>query len=113
MPRVVRGPSIAAALNVPVAALFRDDLVFEVVVSPETLEEIRLDGRAGARNAAERLAKRLEPSLYEFVTKPTRDLSAGAAAKPRKTRVERLQGVAQANAKRKAALERRRLEALS
>jgi DNA-binding XRE family transcriptional regulator len=112
-PRLERGAAIAQALNVPVASLFRDDLVVEVVVSRETVEEIRRDGREGARSVAQRLASRLEPSIYELATRKPVDVRAGARPKPRRTRVEKLAGVEQATAMRKAALDRRRESAVA
>jgi transcriptional regulator with XRE-family HTH domain len=112
-PRLLRGQAIAEALNVPIAALFRDDLVLEVVLSPATVEEVRRDGREGARSAAQRLAAQLEPSIFELATRKPVDVRAGARPKPRRTRVEKLAGVEEANAMRKAALERRRQPAVA
>jgi len=107
-PRLIRGLAIASALNVPVAALFRDGVVADVVVSADTVQRIRAEGRAACEEVARRLASQLEPAIYEMATRKPRDISAGSRARPRRTRVEKLAGVEQANAMRRAALERRR-----
>jgi hypothetical protein len=62
---------IAQALNVPVAALFADDFVLaEVRVSDETMEQVRRDGREASKQAAERLASRLESLIWQEATRP-------------------------------------------
>jgi hypothetical protein len=101
---------IAQALNVPVAALFADDFVLaEVRVSDETMEQVRRDGREASKQAAERLASRLESLIWQEATRPPVDISAGARPRPRRSRVQKLAGIAEANRMR-AARERRRIE---
>lgn len=102
-----RAPAIAAALNVPVASLFSDAVVFEVVLEPQTVEDVRHGGREAATVVAERLARRLESAIYAEATRKQVDISAGARAKPRRTRAQVLRGVNEANRMRKAALDRR------
>ena len=105
-PRLERGAAIAQALNVPVAALFADEVVLaEVRLSNETLETVRREGREGCRQAAERLASRLEPLIWQEATRPPVDVSAGARPKRRRSRAEVLAGIAEAN-KMRAARER-------
>ena len=59
-PFLQRGATIAQALNVPVAALFTDEVVLaEVRLSDETLQEIKRQGREASGEAAERLSSRL------------------------------------------------------
>jgi transcriptional regulator with XRE-family HTH domain len=98
-PDLTRAGAIAAALNVPVAALFTDELVVaEIVVSQDTVRRIRSEGRGACQDVAERLASRLEPVLWAAVTKPPADIRPGARPKPRRTRAETL---AQLNARPK------------
>jgi transcriptional regulator with XRE-family HTH domain len=90
-PKLWRCGAIARALNVPVAALFTDELVVaEIVVSAETVARIRKEGRSAAAETAQRLAQQLEPAIYDAATRKPVDTRAGARAKPRKTRAERL-----------------------
>jgi transcriptional regulator with XRE-family HTH domain len=106
-PDLTRAGAIARALNVPVAALFTDELVVaEIVVSAETVARIRKEGRPAAAETAQRLAKQLEAAIYDAATRKPIDTRAGARAKPRKTRAERL---AELNA-RTAAKKRRTIE---
>jgi transcriptional regulator with XRE-family HTH domain len=110
-PRLERGDEIAQALNVPVAALFADEVVLaEVRVSEETIEKVRREGRDASKQAAERLALRLEPLIWLEATRKPVDVSAGARPRPRRSRAEVLAGIEQANAMRRAARERRRIE---
>jgi|SRR5579872_37639 len=90
-PDLTRAGAIASALGVPVAALFTDELVVaEVVVSAETVERIRQEGREAAAEVATRLAAQLEPAIYAAATRPARDTRPGARAKPRQSRAERI-----------------------
>jgi DNA-binding XRE family transcriptional regulator len=82
--------SIARSLGIPVDALFTDELVFTVVVGPETIQRCRTEGRSAATDAAKRLAARLEPEIYAAATRPAPDLRPGARSRPRQTRAERL-----------------------
>jgi hypothetical protein len=94
-----------------VAALFADEVVLaEVRVSDATIEQVRREGRPACREAAERLASRLEPLIWQETTRPPVDISAGARPRPRRSRVQRLAGIEQANAMRRAARERHRVE---
>ena len=98
-PKLWRAGDIAKALNVPVAALFTDELVIaDVVVSQQTISAIRTGGREECERVAERLVAQLEPLLWAAVTaKPPRPR--------RRKRVEKLAGIraAQAAAKARAA----------
>ena len=48
------------------AALFADEFVLaEVRVSDATIEQVRREGRPACREAAERLASRLEPLIWQ------------------------------------------------
>jgi transcriptional regulator with XRE-family HTH domain len=107
-PRLVRGQAIASALGVPMAALFRSNVVAEVVVSDETVQRIRSEGRGACADVAKRLAAQLEPAIYEAATRKPADLRAGVRAKPRRSRAQVLAGVRQATEMR-AAKERRAL----
>lgn len=90
-PDLTRAGAIARALNVPVAALFTDELVIaEVVVSADTVARIRKEGRTAAAEAASRLAAQLEPAIYAAATRKPADTRPGARAKPRRTRAETL-----------------------
>ena len=103
-PDLTRAGAIARALNVPVAALFTDELVVaEIVVSAETVARIRKDGREACGDVARRLAEQLEPAIWQVVTRPAADTRPGARAKPRRTRAERL---AELNARSKSAAKR-------
>jgi hypothetical protein len=106
-----RGREIASALAIPTASLFTDEVVLaEVRLSEETLQEIKREGREASRQAAERIASRLEPLIWQEATRPPVDVSAGARPRPRRSRVQKLAGIEQANAMRRAAFERRRIE---
>jgi hypothetical protein len=73
---------IASALAVPTGALFTDEVVVaEVRLSYETLQQIKREGREASRQAAERLASRLEPLIWQEATRPPVDVSAGARPK--------------------------------
>lgn len=99
-PDLTRAGAIARALNVPVAALFTDELVIaEVIVSADTVARIRKEGRTAAADAARRLAAQLEPAIYDAATRKPADTRPGARARPRRTRAERL---AELNARTKA-----------
>jgi hypothetical protein len=51
---------------VPVAALFADEVVLaEVRVSEATIEHVRHEGREACKEAAERLALRLERLIWQ------------------------------------------------
>jgi hypothetical protein len=74
------------------------------------MEQVRWEGREASRSAAERIALRLEPLIWQEATRPPVDVSAGARPRPRRSRVQKLAGIEQANAMRRAAHERRRIE---
>ena len=95
----------------PVAALFADDVVLaEVRVSNETIEQVRREGREASRSAAERIASRLEPLIWQEATRKPVDISPGERPKRRRTRLEVLAGIAEANRMRAAALRPRRIK---
>lgn len=111
MPKFWRAPQIARALGVPVASLF--DLpgagrcVAEVVVSDETLRNVRRNGRSASLEAATRLGAALEPVIYAAATGRVPRPGQPARAKPRRTREEVLAGVAAAKESRSLAAELR------
>jgi transcriptional regulator with XRE-family HTH domain len=110
-PRLERGAKIAQALNVPVAALFADEVVLaEVRVSDATIEQVRREGREASKEAVERLAARLEPLIWQEATRPPVDISAGARPRPRRSREEIVAGIAEANRMRAAARLPRRMD---
>jgi transcriptional regulator with XRE-family HTH domain len=110
-PRLERGAKIAQALNVPVAALFADEFVLaEVRVSDETIEQVRREGRPACKEAAERLASRLEPLIWQQATRKPVDISPSARPKRRRSRAEVLAGIAEANRMRAATRRPRRIE---
>ena len=110
-PRLERGAKIASALAVPVAALFAEEVVLaEVRLSHETLEQVRLEGRPACREAAERLASRLEPLIWQEATRKPVDIRPGARPKRRRSRAEVLAGIAEANRMRAEARRPRRIE---
>lgn len=112
-PKIWRAPMIAAAIGVPVAQLFTDDVVLaELRLSTETCAQVRSGGRGAEKAVAERIASSLEPLIWQAATRPAVDAKPGARPKPRRSRVEKLSGVAQATAMRQAALERRRQASL-
>jgi DNA-binding XRE family transcriptional regulator len=111
-PRLFRGMAIAAALAVPVAALFRDDVVADVVLSADTVQRIRAEGRPASEEAAKRLASRLETELYEFATRRPVDVRAGARPKRRRSRAEVLTGIRAAETMRADARSRRQTGAV-
>ena len=93
------------------ASLFTDEVVLaEVRVSDATIEQVRREGRPACKEAAERLASRLEPLIWQEATRKPVDVSPGARPKRRRSRVEVLAGIGQANAMRRAALRRRDIE---
>lgn len=90
-PKLWRGHDIASALNVPVIALFTDELaIADVVLGSVTLADIRTNGRPACEAAAQRLAAQLEPAIWQAATRPAVSTRPGARAKPRRTRVEQL-----------------------
>lgn len=108
-PRCWRAPAIAAAIGVPVAQLFTDEtIVAELRLSDATVAEVRAGGREAVPAVAGRIARSLEPLIWQAATTPEPDTRPGARPKPRRTRLDKLRGVEQANAMRQAALERRR-----
>ena len=76
----------------------------------ETIAQVRREGRTACKQAAERLAGMLEPLISQEATRKPVDISPGARPKRRRSRVEVLAGIEQANAMRRAARERRRIE---
>lgn len=102
-PKFWRLPEIARGLGVPVAALFDtpggDRTVAEVVVSRATLGEISKHGHPAAQEAADRLARALEPILYTAATGRT-PRPGGGRARPRRTREQVLAGIQAANTAR-------------
>jgi DNA-binding XRE family transcriptional regulator len=107
VPLLIRAPKIASALCVPVAALFRSDVIAEVVVSAETVQRIREGGRPACVETAGRLASQLEPVLLEAANRRPVDLSPGARPKRRRSRAEVLAGIHAAETTRAAARQRR------
>jgi hypothetical protein len=97
-----RGQAIPSALGVPTASLFTNEAVLAEVSSAETLENVRREGRAACRQAADRLASRLETLIWQEATRPPVDVSSGARPKPRRSRVEVLAGIGEANRMRAA-----------
>jgi transcriptional regulator with XRE-family HTH domain len=89
-PLLPKAGPIASALGVPVGALFNEHVAAEVVVSPETVERIRREGREACREVAKRLADQLEPVIWAHATTPAPDTRPGARPKPRRTKAERL-----------------------
>ena len=97
-PRLWRGQDIASALGVPTASLFTDEVVLaEVRVSDATIEQIRREGLTACKQTAERLAGMLEPLIWREATRRPVDVSPGARPKRRRSRVEVLAGIAEAN----------------
>jgi hypothetical protein len=82
----------------------------EVRVSDETIEQVRREGREASKEAAQRLASRLEPLIWQEATRPPVDVSAGARPKRRRSREEVLAGIAEANRMRAAARRPQRME---
>lgn len=103
-PKFWRIPQIAKALQIPIAALFDeatdDRCIAEVRVSVETLRVISRDGRSGAEEAADRLARALTPLLYEAARGRKMRPNTGGRAKPRRTREEVLANMQSANTAR-------------
>lgn len=64
-------------------------------MSPETLQEIKREGREASKQAASRLAEMLEPLLWQEATRPPVVVYPGARAKPRRTREQLLAEQAQ------------------
>jgi hypothetical protein len=94
-----------------VAALFADEFVLaEVRVSDETIEQVRREGRPACKEAAERLASRLEPLIWQQATRKPVDISPSARPKRRRSRAEVLAGIAEANRMRAATRRPRRIE---
>jgi len=90
-------------LAVPVHSCFTDELVAtEIRVSDETLERVKRQGRAAAREAAERIAENLEAVLLAEASKPPVDLAPGVRPKRRRSREEVLVGIVGAKASREA-----------
>ena len=68
--------------------------VAEVWLSAETIRDIRHGGRAAALEAAERIARQLEPLIWQSRTgRLPRAQDTPARAKPRRSRAEVLAGV--------------------
>lgn len=115
IPRPHRLWKHAQTLGCPVASLLTDELILaEVRVSPETLERVKREGQPAAREAAERIARGLEVLLLAEAGRPPLDLSPGARPKRRRSRLEVLAGIAEAQRMTKArearAREARRIE---
>ena len=79
-------------------------------LSDETIEQVRREGRQACTEAAERIAVRLEPLIWQEATRKPVDISLGARPKRRRTRAEVLAGIAEANRMRTAARRPRRIE---
>lgn len=108
-PRPWRFAPIAAALGVPTDSLLVPNphatCVTAVWISAQTMRDIRAGGRPAALEAAQRLALLLEPELYRASTGRLPKGQQPARAKPRRTRLEVLQGVkAASEARTKARL---------
>lgn len=102
IPKLLRVPSIAQALGIPVLALFQPFVVAEVVLSLDTISAVRRAGRDESKLAAERLAAALEPLIYRMATGRTPKLSHDGRARPRRTREQVLAGITEANKMRQA-----------
>ena len=100
-PKAWRIGSIAAALGVPVEALFVPDgmvAVTAVNLSAEAVARVRKQGLV----EAERLAALVAAQLPALIVQACRKPKTGSRGKPRRTRAEKLTGVAQASAMRAA-----------
>ena len=100
-PKLWRVGEIAQALGAPVASLLIEPnpstCITEVWVSPETLQEIKREGRGRSQEVAQRLARALEPLLYQAALGMTRTPNpTQRRAKPRRTREQVLAGITQA-----------------
>ena len=81
--------------------------VTEVWVSDQTLSEIRKGGRGASVEVAERLARALEPLLYQAAMGASRKPDpTQRRAKPRRTREQVLAGITAATEQRAAAKQR-------
>lgn len=71
--------------------------VADVVLSQESVDRVRREGRPAAAELAQLLAAQLEPLIYQAATRIV-DTSHGARPKRRRTRAEVLAGVREAKA---------------
>lgn len=101
---------MAAALDVPLGALLVDEpagvCVAEVWLSARTIRDVRNGGRAHALEVAERIARSLEPLVWQASTgRLPRDQDTPARSKPRRSRTQVLAGFrAASDARTKARL---------
>lgn len=80
------------------AALFADGVVVaEIRLSDETIQQVHREGQQACKKAAERIASMLEPLIWQEATRKPVDISPGARPKRRRSRVEVLAGIAEAN----------------
>jgi transcriptional regulator with XRE-family HTH domain len=104
-PTLQNGSRIAAALGVPVAALFLEDgwqAVTDVNLTPDAVARVRRDGSAEAQRLADLVAAQLPALILAACRTPSKPAPRGTRAKPRRSRAEVLAGIAEANAMRAA-----------
>ncbi len=97
-PKFWRIPAIAAAYGCTLAELLVDEpagaCVAEVWISAETIRDVRRGGRAAALEVAERMARRLEPLVWQAATgRMPRAQDTPARARPRRSRAQVLAGL--------------------
>ncbi len=107
-PKLWRVPGIAAALGCPIASLLVDEpvgaCVAEVWISAQTIRDVRSGGRAASLDAAERIARQLEPLIWQASTgRLPREQDTPARSRPRRSRLQMLAAGKQATAARTAA----------
>jgi hypothetical protein len=107
-PKLWTVPKIAAALGCPIASLLVDEpvgaCVAEVWISAQTIRDVRSGGRAAALDAAERIARQLEPLIWQASTgRLPREQDTPARSRPRRSRLQMLAAGKQATAARTAA----------
>lgn len=101
-PKPEKVPRIAAALGVPVAALFLEEgwrAVTAVNLTPEAVARVRRDGLVEAERLAQLVAAQL-PALILAACRPSKSARCGSRARPRRSRAEVLAGIAEANGMR-------------
>lgn len=84
-------------------------MLAEVRLSDETIRRVCREGQQACTEAATRIAGMFEPLIWQ-ATRKLVDISLGTRPKRRRSRVGVLAGIEQANAMRRAARERRRIE---
>lgn len=97
-PKLWNVPKIAAAQGVPVASLLVENphatCVADVWLSADTIRDVRKGGRVAALEAAERIARQLEPLIWQPATgRLPRKQDTPTRSRPRRTRAEVLAGI--------------------